>query len=138
MVVTNFEITCGHDIWEARKKIWEANPAPERKLFSPSHVFDEEKSVRWNREEVERRNAETEARHDAYKKDLRESDYNLYNSIIDYIIDYFKCGDSCAKIDRDTAGIIWAKCSSDHDDDAHNWLDDYLDLINDVLNRVNR
>jgi hypothetical protein len=134
MVLTNFKLTCGKDIEVARKTIYSANPAPDRKKFPENHVFDADKSVRWNREEVARRNSEIDDRVAQYRRDLLHSEQNLRNSVIDYIVDYFRGGDSrINNFDRGAAEAIWSRVQSAHDDDAHLCLDEYLDLIDTVM-----
>ena len=134
MVLTKFKLTCGEDIEVARKTIYSANPTPDRKKFPENHVFDEDKSVRWNREEVARINAEIEDRISQHRWDLYHSEQNLHNSVIDYIVDYFRGGDSrINNFDRGEAEAIWSRVQSTHDDDAHLYLDEYLDLIDTVL-----
>lgn len=134
MVLTKFELSCGKDIEVARKTIYSVNPAPDRKKFPENHVFDADKSVRWNREEVARRNSEIEDRVAQYRRDLLHSEQNLYNSVLDYIVDYFRGGDiGVSNFDRGAAEAIWSRVQSTHDDNAHLYLDDYLDLIDTVL-----
>ena len=134
MVLTKFKLTCGEDIANARKSIYSANPAPDKKKFPENHVFDEEKSVRWNREEVVRRNSEIENRIAQHRWDVHHSEVNLRNSVLDYIVDYFRVGDSWVeKFDRGAADAIWSRVQSTHDDDDYLYLDEYLDLIDTVL-----
>lgn len=134
MVLTNFKLNCGKDIEVARKIIHSANPTPDRRKYPEHHVFDADKSVRWNREEVARINAETDNRIAQHKQDLLHSEQNLHNGVIDYIVGYFRNGESkINNFDRGAAKAIWSKVQSTHDDDAHLYLDEYLDLIDTVI-----
>lgn len=57
---------------------------PENKKYQTGYVFDEDKSVRWNREEVERRNK----LHDEEVKRLNIEKNRLFIKWIDAVYDY--------------------------------------------------
>lgn len=56
------------------------------KMLLSTHVIDENKSVKWNREEVERLNEETKTELRKYQEECR----NTYNNILDEIFTYYK------------------------------------------------
>jgi hypothetical protein len=62
------------------------DPYVSRVTFLETHIFDEEQSVRWNREEVARKNAENKEQREAWrKKDQALQDQFLKDSI-EYMI----------------------------------------------------
>ena len=56
------------------------------KMLLSNHVIDADKSVKWNREEVERLNEETKAK----LREAQEECRNTYNNILDEIFTYYK------------------------------------------------
>ena len=82
-------------------------------------------------------NAEVDASVKKYREDILQSEQNLRNEVIDYIVDYFRVGESrIGKFDRGAAEAIWAKVQSIHDDSDYLYLDEYLDLIDTVMTLV--
>lgn len=60
---------------------------PDMKTYSDWHVFDENKSVKWNREEVERHNREYKEEQERLNKEHQELKQNTRNKIIMYILE---------------------------------------------------
>ena len=56
------------------------------KMLLSNHVIDADKSVKWNREEVERLNEETKAK----LREAQEECRNTYSNILDEIFTYYK------------------------------------------------
>ena len=130
--ITDFYIMCYHDIYEAvvdiDKKITIPHVAPK----PITHVFDEEKSVRWNREQVDIFNKQAS---DARKKAVEcraKSHKNLAKAVVDYMVEFE------AKSDTSRAIVekVVARAQSDHDDDWWNYLSDYLDFAEDILSVI--
>ena len=67
------------------KKIDKMPSIPDREKFTKykeDYVFDEDKSVRWNREEVERRNKEYEEEQNRLIKEHQDEWNNMENTVI--------------------------------------------------------
>ena len=119
-VITDFKITCGRDMGEAIYRVDKEFYVPVKR-FKDDHVFDEDKSVKWNREEVIRQNdAQIELQRQA--RDMAaESHKNLSEAIYRYIMEDLSFG--CA-FTRHEAEVIWAQTVKHHDSEPWNWLDD--------------
>lgn len=102
------------------------------KKYKTSDVIDENKSVKWNREEIERRNANynREVANLNTKRNIARED--MYKMIYAYIIDETggKCNESKAK-------IIWDYVYRENHHSGSNQLfealDDMLEFINELL-----
>lgn len=68
-----------------------ATPSSKLRTYSPSHIFDENKSVRWNKEEVERQNFITKVD----REKCRTERFNAINTAKEHIIDYL-CSECCS------------------------------------------
>lgn len=69
-------------------------PRPSREAFPENHVFDEEKSVRWNREEVERRNRDRVAEIKAYHNMVTQYERLFHKDIVQYLLDNYHINDN--------------------------------------------
>ena len=129
-VITNFEIHCGRDIDQALRQIDKTFYVAHHKKFPVDHVFDEDKSVKWNREEVERRN---QAMHDEWKAALEakgESYQYLYEEIYRYIMEESVYG---IHFTRKEAETIWQQTNRHHDQEPWNWVDDMAETMRDFI-----
>lgn len=73
---------------EVVKKYNEALALPDKRRvtqYSPSHIFDEEQSVRWNREQVQIRNAELMAEADRISEIKRNAIKEANQDVINYL-----------------------------------------------------
>ena len=73
---------------EVVKKYNEALALPDKRRvtqYSPSHIFDEEQSVRWNREQVQIRNAELMAEADRISEIKRNAIKEATEDVINYL-----------------------------------------------------
>ena len=124
-VITDFKITCGRDIGEAIYRVDKEFYVPVKR-FKDDHVFDEDKSVKWNREEVERKNSEFE---NAVKQLNREKNL-LYTELISMINSYItvETGVSVKKSEK-----IWNYLYSNYHAyglaECLNHLDELLELF---------
>lgn len=59
---------------------------PAERTYSADHIFDEEKSVKWNREEVIRRNAEIREHNIKIREQRFKALEEAHNNIINYLV----------------------------------------------------
>ena len=128
-VIKCFEIHCDSDISRALKILDDEFYVPVKK-YREDHIFDEEKSVRWNREEVARQN---QAQVDLQKqaRTMREESNNyffteLYRYICqEAIYDY--------TFTEAEAEQIWRATCKHHDQEPWNWVDDMAESMRDFI-----
>lgn len=130
MAMTWEEITKEWEIWE------NMSCKAGTKRLKPDTVIDEEKSVRWNREEVERLNKEhdeTVAELNTKRNKARDA---LYEHIYEYIID--EVGKNCS---RRKAIAIWNYAFEQGHayglNGIYSCLNDIIDLAITLLNNDN-
>ena len=129
-VITKFEINCGDDIRTALRFLDNEFYIARQKSYSPSHVFDENMSVKWNREEAARRNQEAV---DAYRKarELKAESYTyLEEAIYTYIMN-----DSIydRHFTRKEAEVIWQQTKNHHSDNPWDWVDEMADAMHEFI-----
>lgn len=130
--ITDFHIVCYHDISEEVLDIYKRIPVPNQAPKSITYVFDEEKSVRWNREQVEAYNLKaSELRREAVE--LRaQSLRNLNQAVIEYMLEY----EALDTTPKTVVECVLARAQKDHDDDWWNYLSDYLEFAEDILESI--
>ena len=127
--ITEFCIACYHDIYNELVDIDKQIPVPSMAPKSITHVFDEEKSVRWNREQVEIFNKQAaEARREAVEC-RAQSHRNLDKAVVGYMVEYEANSDT----PRAVVEKVVARAQQDHDDDWWNYLSNYLEFAEDIL-----
>ena len=57
--------------------------------FESSHIFDENMSVKWNREEVERQNKKIDRARYQHNKNIQNCFENFHNDLVDAIIEEY-------------------------------------------------
>ena len=130
--ITDFYITCPHDIYNELVDIEKQIPLPGGKPKPITHVFDEEKSVKWNREQVEAYNKKTaELRREAVEC-RAQSHRNLDKAVVNYMVEYEADSDT----PRAVVEKVVARAQQDHDDDWWNYLSDYLEFAEDILDTI--
>ena len=128
-VIKHFNIHCGKDICDEIRRMDNEFYVPVKR-YREDHVFDEDRSVRWNREEVERQN---QAQIDLQKKarDLSEESNNyflteLYRYIChEAVYDY--------TFTEAEAEQIWRATCKHHDQEPWNWVDDMAESMRDFI-----
>ena len=129
----NINIVEGRDILDYIKKIEEEYPRTTCKLIAPGHVFDDEQSVRWNREERERQNAAIIEEHRQRDEARKEANRLLEEAIIEYVMNYPLGFKFCRK----AAERIIQEAREQRDGCWYEWLDDFIDFAADVYQSQN-
>jgi uncharacterized protein with von Willebrand factor type A (vWA) domain len=112
-----FKIEMQEDIHECYLEIYNKYKIPRRLHYLESHVFDEEKSVRWNREEVVRQNQLIE---DAVATAVAERAAaldRLDEAVVKYIMEDTSLNEKLAK-------KVLEAAKNDHDDNWWDYIDD--------------
>lgn len=124
---SDFNITTPLDIYRACVKVESINAkSSDKKLLKPTdYVWDEEWSVKKNREYTEQYNATITATIDQKRLDYLKSKYNLSVAIQEYIMDQF----SSVAVSRAQATFIWDWCVNQFDTDAYSHIDSIVELI---------
>lgn len=107
---------------------------PDRSRFhrysDPNAVIDENKSVKWNREEVQRRNAEYRAEKARLFSLYVKADENCIESAKKYIMGELR-------IDHDRASVVWDRVCSEHHSCGYremlNSLEEEIDYLRQIL-----
>ena len=103
-------------------------PGPEFKKVAVGTILDEEKSVRWNREEVERiREEYTEE-----VKRLNRERNKKYTEVIEQIVEFIS---EETGLSNEKAKLLWEFTYGHHHsygDTLFNYLEEYCDLYNDL------
>lgn len=130
--VEDFQIIEGRDIYGCMKLIREENPIPVfQKMYLTTHVFDENKSVKWNREEVDRQNQQIQDNITRARNVRNESEKNLDRAVINYVMGESGYG---VEITENLALNIINFAKEVHEDTWWEWLDDVIDYTVRVLN----
>lgn len=93
-------------------------------LYKENHVFDEEKSVKWNREEVKRRNDEKRERGQKYFSKRAE----MYNAFVDIVHQYIE---NELHLPRSKAEDLWSLCREHYENEP--MCLEFLDSLINVL-----
>jgi hypothetical protein len=127
----HFEINSGYEITLAIDRIHKEVVIPFEHKFKDGHVFDENKSVKWNREEVVRQNALIDQR----RKDAYEHRNRLYTELHNAAIHYVMCDldASGKKISDEDANKIISYAKKEHDNEWGSYLDSLLDFLAEIL-----
>lgn len=91
------------------------------------HVFDEDKSVKWNREQVKIHNDRVAEEYKRRSHDEREMDNKLRQDTLDVINKSFG-------ISADRAGMLYEYCY----DRYHDCMDEFFDELWDLCDLVNK
>lgn len=127
--ITEFHIMCYHDIYNAIVDIDKEIIIPHRSPKSITYVFDEDKSVRWNREQVELYNKQAAEERREGVECRAQSLRNLNEAIIEYMMEY-EANDATP---RAVVEKVVARVQQDHNDDWWNYLSDYLEFAEEIF-----
>lgn len=127
--ITNFNIGCYNDIYMEEINIEKKLPMPVLATKPANYVFDENQTVRWNREQVDLYNQKnSELRREIVE--LRAQSYqNLNKAVVDYMVEY----EALNTTPRVVIEKVVARAKQDHYDEWWNYLSDYLDFAEDIL-----
>lgn len=128
MEVLNFKdsIHCNYDIERAMNRLDHECCYRGPNGYRADYIFDEDQSVRWNREEVIRRNQVIEEDKKKCLKIKQESHQNLLEEIYRYLMEevYFFQENGVYHFTRNEAIAIWTETIKHHDEDAYNWINE--------------
>lgn len=130
--ITEFGIMCYNDISSEVRDIEKKIPMPSLAPKPANYIFDENQTVRWNREQVDIYNQRnSELRREAVE--LRAQSYrNLDEAVVDYMAEY----EALATTPRCVIEKVVARTQQDHDDDRWNYLSEYLEFAEDILSVI--
>ena len=104
-------------------------------IYVDSHIFDEDKSVKWNREEVQRRNELVMEQFRAAREDYDKQLETFWSDVDKYIANEFNITLEVAKGLRVT---IWSSDSVDQEiEDFQTFLEDFWSCYQ-VLKEANK
>lgn len=124
----------GSEIQAAFERMESMSCRPEDRKYPPDYIFDEEKSVKWNREEVNRRNQEREQK----VTELQRTKNKARDEVMEDI--YFAIQQEVGGgIDRQDAMKIWAY-AYEHGhacgwNDIQCCINEVAELISGIVNR---
>ena len=121
-----YKIECSRDIYECHEEIYKHYKIPNRTKYKETHVFDEEKSVRWNREEVERQNQLIKDEINAAYAARNEARQRLDRAVIKYITE-------TTHLNEKLAEKVLYTVQRDHEDDWWNYIDALADFTEAVI-----
>lgn len=101
-------------------------PYPKIKKYPTDHVFDENKSVKWNREQVEIENAKQQELLKMYGEEKRRLNNKLHDDVINTLTEDYG-------LTKDVAKIVESYVSLEHQDDYFYYLDEMANFANDIL-----
>lgn len=93
--------------------------------YASNHVFDDEQSVRWNREKVEESNLAKRTQRDQ----LRLEKLNMYDKMNSYLQSYIADYLADETVSLDFANTVRTCLRSWHDYEWPDYLDEYLELL---------
>lgn len=95
-------------------------------------VFDEDKSVKWNREQVENYNKKLDEDREKHKKLRYISKVNLDKAIVDYIINH----ETSTNMSRAIANGLLSKVKLEHDDCWWHWISSYVEFADFIIDTL--
>ena len=114
------------ELWE---KVIHFKTRPDQKKFEYNHVFDENMSVKWNREQVEIKNKEIDTLEEKLKEEYRRLRKIAHDRTIEYIMNNLN-DKSEARAEKILSFAMEEKHS--YIDDAIEWIDDLIIFVNEL------
>ena len=122
-----FRIQMQEDIHECYIEIYNKYKVPRATRYSETHVFDEEKSVRWNREEVARQNQLIKDEVAIAIMQRADALNRLDEAVVKYIM-----GDT--NLNEKIAKKVIEAAKTDHEDNWWDYIDDIAYYTESVIN----
>ena len=129
--ITDFSIVCYQDIYESLQDIYKKIKIPSTDSLPSTHVFDEDKSVKWNREQVELYNKKSKDLRNEAIELRNQSLRNLNEATINYLAKYEAQSDT----PRAVIEAVLRRAQLDHEDEWWNYLSRYLDFA-EIIYRI--
>ena len=120
-VITNWEIHSGEDFHQALCRLDREFREPRWTRYTEGYVFDENQTVKWNREEVARRNQEMQTEVLQIRELKSQSHEFLYSELMRYIMHESVCG---VHFTEQEARAIWQHILNHHDSNPWDWVDE--------------
>lgn len=130
--MTDFIIEDVNEIPEALELICNMYPYTYEGKKPEGFIFDEDKSVKWNREQVELFNKNLDADREKNRKLRYISKINLDKAVVDYIIKY----ETSTNMSRAIANGLLAKIKLEHDDCWWHWISSYVEFADFIIDTV--
>ena len=127
-----FNIRYPHDIYEAECNVerMDSGWKLRRDLVKPEdYVWDEEWSVKANREYTKQYNETVlESAKELDDKQV-QARKDLNKAVLKYIMEEYD-------VTEILADIVWSWCCVHHDDEAHNYISDAMELVDSVMEKI--
>lgn len=120
-------ITDFSDIVQEYYKIKYPSKKDYGETYQANHIFDEEKSVKWNREEVERRNQEWTERFHAAREEYSRQLEEFWSNVDKYIANEFQFSIEIARNLRQCAWASESVCGEI--ESLQTFLEDFYDCF---------
>lgn len=132
-VIKKFELEDSTDIYNAMCAVYKLQNwhALKNEKKTENHVWDEDKTVRENRQITAQHNANIETEIKRRQEVYAESMRNLETAIINYIMEYFEYED--VKCSSEHAEKIWTFCKQQWEDDPHNYISDVCQFYINIM-----
>lgn len=127
-----FNIRSPHDIYEAECRVegMDSGRSLKRNLIKPEdYVWDEDWSVKANKEYTKQYNETIIKNAEELDNKKVEARKELRKAVLNYIMEEYD-------ITEILADVIWTWCCVHHEDEAHNYISDAMDLIDGVMEKV--
>ena len=106
-----------------------SDPYPSAAYYREGHIFDADKSVNWNKNEVQRRNIDLKSERNEWQKKQAELQKAMADDLVDAIIYEYHFTETQA---RKIYAYVYQEYHS-HASDVFNKLDDVCDFIKQLL-----
>lgn len=127
-----FNIRCPYDIYEAECTVEKMDSGwkLKRDLLKPEeYVWDENMSVKANREYTQQYN-ETILKNAKELDDKKiEARNELRKAVLKYIVEEYD-------VTETLADIVWTWCCIHHEDEAHNYISNAMELVDRVMEKI--
>lgn len=127
-----FNIRCPYDIYEAECAVEKMDSGWKlrRDLLKPDdYIWDENWTVKANRKYTKEYNETIRENAEDLDNKKCEARKELRRAVLKYIVEEYD-------VTEILADIVWTWCCVHHEDEAHNYISDAMDLIDSVMEKV--